>query len=252
MSSRLCLFALGIVFVCGCSTEVDSAAMKQFADAESQFASAKTPQDFLEAAIAYQAILDRGIESATVYYNQGNAFMNAEERGRAIASFRRGERLQPGDPLLQANLQTALGEVSSAGNKSFVDMLFFWQNWIGYPTKFLVTTICLSLLVMFGMLASLLRNSPCKSIAWGLAAITVVAALSTGWDWYRFDVSQSGVVVESAMPRKGNSEKYEPSFTKPLPDGTEFTVAEQRGDWYLIDVPAVGSGWLQSDAVVIY
>ena len=57
----------------------------------------------------YQAILDRGYVSGVVLYNQGNAFMRAGQRGRAVAAYRQARRYLGPDPFLEANLAYALG-----------------------------------------------------------------------------------------------------------------------------------------------
>ena len=151
--------------VCGCSGTADVAVMKDFERAEKKFSAAKTPSEYLEAAIAYQSILDRGFRSGIVLYNQGNAFMNANQRGRAIAAYRQAQRLRPGDPLVEANLQTALAGVAVPHQKPLMETLLFWQNWIGYSTKFLVATGLLLLTAVCGFLAVVPAPITCELLS---------------------------------------------------------------------------------------
>jgi len=59
---------------------------------------------FKEAARAYEALADRGIESPTIYFNLGNAWYKAGQNGRAIAAYLHAERLAPRDPNIRFNL----------------------------------------------------------------------------------------------------------------------------------------------------
>ena len=93
----------------GCARSPDMESAQQFQAAQATFDAAETPEDFLRAAGLYQAILDRGYQSGAVLYNQGNAFMRAGQRGRAIACYRQAQRYRPRDPYLDHNLRYALG-----------------------------------------------------------------------------------------------------------------------------------------------
>ena len=57
----------------------------------------------------YQSLLDRGIRSGAILYNQGNAFMKAGHRGQAIAAYLEAKRYLPRNPYLDANLRFAQG-----------------------------------------------------------------------------------------------------------------------------------------------
>ena len=59
--------------------------------------------------------LDRGQISGAVLYNQGNAFMQAGQRGRAIAAYRQARRYLGPDLFLEANLAYALGNQPAVG-----------------------------------------------------------------------------------------------------------------------------------------
>jgi uncharacterized protein YgiM (DUF1202 family) len=53
------------------------------------------------------------------------------------------------------------------------------------------------------------------------------------------------------VARKGNSETYEPSFKDPLHSGTEFTLIEDRGDWYQIELADARTCWVTSKDVAL-
>ena len=124
----LWLLCLGLLPGCGQPLDLDSA--RRFQEAEKVFSQAKSAEDFLKAAAMYQEILDRGQVSGAVLYNQGNAFMQAGQRGRAIAAYRQARRYLGPDPFLEANLAYALGNQPAVRRRPLVEHLLFWQDWL--------------------------------------------------------------------------------------------------------------------------
>ena len=82
-----------------------------------------------------QEILDRGLLSGAVLYNQGNAFMRAGQRGRAIAAYRQARRYL-GPIRSWRPIWPTPWEISPARRRPLVEHLLFWQDWISYPAKF--------------------------------------------------------------------------------------------------------------------
>ena len=136
------LWFAGLVLLSGCSRPLDLDSSRLFQEAEKTFAAAKSPDEFLKAAAMDQEILDRGQISGAVLYNQGNAFMQAAQRGRAIAAYRRARRYLGPDPLLEANLSYALGNQPAVRRRPLVEYLLFWQDWLSYPDKFYLAAGC--------------------------------------------------------------------------------------------------------------
>ncbi len=249
------LLALAAGGAVGCRGAVDDTAAQRFAAANQAFAAAESRQQFLEVANRYQEILDQGVLSGAVLYNQGNAWMRAGEVGRAIASYRRALRFRPRDPQLAANLRSAVSATAVPVDSAPVwGYLFFWQNWLSYPEKFvlttalLVVTLILGLLMRFPAVGAVSRRCALLS-----GALWTLSLLSTGWDWHRFERIEHGVViVDEVIPRKGNSENYEPAFTEVVREGAEFQVLARRGDWLHIRLGTSGDAWVERRDVVTY
>jgi uncharacterized protein YgiM (DUF1202 family) len=78
-------------------------------------------------------------------------------------------------------------------------------------------------------------------------------AFSAAYDWYRYDYTTCGVVVQDqTVARKGNSESYETAFTEPLVEGTTFKVVQRRGDWILIRLPGGEEAWIEKENAAVY
>ena len=60
------------------------------------------------------------------------------------------------------------------------------------------------------------------------------------------------MIVDEVIPRKGNSENYEPAFTEVVREGAEFQVLARRGDWLHIRLGTSGDAWVERRDVVTY
>jgi hypothetical protein len=246
------LFALLVLFA-GCSRPLDPDSTKLFQEAEKTFAAAKTPEDFLKAAALDQEILDRGQVSGAVLYNQGNAFMRAGERGRAIAAYRQAQRYLGRDPLLQANLAYALGDRVPVTRRPLIEYLLFWQDWLSYPAKFQLTAAGVMATFLIAVTALFVYRRLMARLALVGAALSLLLAFSAGYDWHRYQWKVHGVVVEKhTVARKGNAESYEPALTAALDEGVEFDLLERRGEWLWIRLAGDQEGWIPEKNAVVY
>ena len=247
------LAALFLLPGIGCHRTVELEVASMLDRAQETFDRAQSQDDFLLAAGQYQAILDRGVVSGAVLFNQGNAYVRAGQRGRAIASYRRAKRYRPRDPYLDANLRFALGTDAPVRRRGLVGFLLFWQDWISYPDKFHFTgaMAVVSFLLAFGVLVGRRRLFARLTIA--SLCLTLLLAISAAYDWHRYESVVRGVVVgDRVVARKGNATSYEPAFTEPLVEGTEFRLVERRGDWVLMHLDAGPEGWVEKRMVQLY
>ena len=247
----------------GCSEAPDLEASRQFQEAEQRFNQAASPDDFARAAHQYSRIGDGNGEhdgdfvSGAVLYNTGNAWMRAGNVGQALAAYRQAQRYRPRDAYLAANLQNALtaaGRAAEAERKGLAGYVFFWQNWLSYPEKFITTTVLLALVLLASLTGQLTKHrTPLRRFSIVMAVLCLLSATSAARDWYRFTQTTHAVVTaDQAIARKGNSDNYAAAFTDPLPAGTEGVVLEDRADWLHLEFGDAGTGWLPRRSVVTY
>lgn len=225
--------------------------------AQETFQQAASPEDYLRAAGLFQEILDAGAVSGAILYDQGNAYLRAGQVGRAIAAYRQAQRFRPRDPYLAANLEQALERAGQAEpSPSIWDQILFWRNWLGYREVFVAMVTMATVTFLFAAAAVLWPERGglvwfCRRAALVPGALTVLLVAVAAYDWYRFAGTSHGVVTAAeVVARKGSGETYQPAFTKPLGEGTEFQVVDRRGDWLLIQLPSGPEGWIPSaDAV---
>lgn len=246
-------FSIVLLAAAGCSARVDPALYAKFQAAQDRFEQANEPRQFLQAAATYQEILDAGIVSGAVLYNQGNAFMRAGERGRAIACYRQAKRHRPRDPYLDANLRYALSEQEAGRSKPIFAYVLFWSEWISYHGKFQLSLGCALVTFCLSVAGLYVRPRLMKRIATIALCITIAAVISAAYDWYRFSHIKHGVVIaDEVVARKGDSETYQPAFTQPLAEGTEFQVLDQRNGWTQLRLEGTQDGWVPSKEVMVY
>lgn len=237
----------------GCRRTLDPDSAAAFEHAQQSFDAAQNPTDFLLAASRFQQLLDRGVKSGAIFYNQGNAYMRGGKRGQAIACYRQAKRYRPRDPQLDANLQFALGSLPRSDSKPLIEYVLFWQNWLSYSGKFQLSISAAALTLLLALVGLFLDSTIWRRAAAGLLVITFLSCCSALYDWYRYEYTKHGVVTSpTVIARKGNSETYEPAFTSQLAEGTEFTITDQRGDWLLMKLPAGQEGWVKRSDVVTY
>ena len=221
--------------------------------AQARFLQSKGPEDYLEVASLYQEVLDRGFVNGAVFFNQGNAFMRAGRRGEAVAAYEQALRYRPRDRELRANLDLARGGAKK-GSRSLIDTIFFWQDMLSYPGKFQAAALAGAAALLLG-LAGLVRagSAVLRRAALLSLLITLILCASAGLDWMRFGATRHGVVIAAeAVARKGNAESFAPAFTRPLEEGTEFTLREERGEWLLIRLEEGPEAWIRRDAARLF
>jgi tetratricopeptide (TPR) repeat protein len=244
-------FALA-AFSGGCARAVDPDLVEKFEAAQQTFDNAKRPEDYAKAAMLDQEILDRWGPSGAVFYNQGNSWMQAGQPGRAVAAYRQAQRYNPRIPFLDSNLATALGD-APARKQPVMETILFWQNWLGYAEKFYAAAVAALVSFALGVVLLFRSNRWIHRLTYASLIVTAILAFSAGYDWYRFDATEYGVVIQpQTIARKGNGETYEAAFNKPLPEATEFRVVEHRGDWLLVQLPDGNDAWIDSRAAAIY
>lgn len=204
---------------------------------------------FTEAAGKFQLLVDAGLRNGKLYYNLGNAWLEGSQLGKAIANYRRAERLIPDDPRLQANLRYARSlcrnQIPPSGETAFLRTLFFWHYATSLRGRFLAA---LTVYILFWLLMTARFWWP--RFRWRYLLIPcLIVWLTVGMSVAVTTIQQSrhryGVVTANDVAvRKGNGLGFELQFKEPLHEGVEFEVLEQRLDWLRIQLADGKTGWI--------
>jgi len=213
---------------------------------------------FRTSAERFQMLVDDGIQNGELFYDLGNAWYQAGDLGRSIASYLRAQRLMPDDPRLEANLAWARSvvrpQIAPDDHEALLRRLAFWHDGWSLQTR-LVVFSAFWLILWGALLVRALRRYQGWNYLSGIAAI--VAVLLGGS--IMLDVSANGtrttgvLVGNDVVIRKGNAESFQPQFEEPMHQGVEFKVLEERPDWLHIELNNGSSGWIPAnDAEIVH
>jgi hypothetical protein len=243
------LLVLVLAGLSACGSETASGA--QMAEANRLYEAGQ----YAEAVVAYQALVDAGVEDGVLYYNLGNAHFKAGDLGRAILNYRRAQALLPRDPDVAANLQLARAQAIDRleTEDEGVVVGLVRRVLVEWATLDEVAGVALGLWALLCALvvAAILWRRGRQGLRYVIAAVGVTLALSLLSIIIRIgDVrgGSPGVVVAQAVEvRSGPGEDYLAEFT--LHTGAEIQVLAQRDDWVRIALPGDLQGWVPGEAV---
>jgi tetratricopeptide (TPR) repeat protein len=214
---------------------------------------AKAQVQFRVAAVCYEALRGRGFVSATLYRNQGNAYLLAGELPRAILAYRRGLRLSPGDESLQLHLERARGHVARDGAGEFgrppdVGVRFYLS-----PAALMILGVLFYSGCWLALTAWWMSR---RALLLGVAA--VAGALSAAaFDHlvverrHRLDDANHPLIVvakDQVELRSGNGKAYPPRYDSKLRRGVEARCLYERPGWLQIELTGGQVGWIPRDA----
>ena len=213
-------------------------------------------RQFSNAAAGYEQLIRSGHGSATLYFNLGNAWFKAGQKGRALAAYRQAQQLAPRDPSARFNLQFVRKQVTGSDTisrplwKRFLSALTLnewtvlatagWWLWLGL----------LALREVRPDLRSALRG---YTAAAGLLMVLLGASLGAAI-YQEAEIRAAVVVVPSAVVRRGPLEESQVFYQ--MSDGSEVTVLDEKQvsdteSWLQVRDDSRRVGWLKRDQVVV-
>jgi len=212
--------------------------------------------NYRKAISAFETLIRSGIRNGKLYYNLGNVYFRLNDLSRAIVNYRRALRLMPGSSQIRENLKYARSRVHDkiemSGKRELVRSLFFWHFDTSLRSRTIAAIACYVLIWVLLIVAVFFRWHPLRWAMTAAIVLTVALGVSCAADNYAHRHSLEGVIAaEEVTLRKGNGISYEPKYSEPLHSGTEFSVVEQRGNWYHILLNNGKTGWIQATSAEI-
>lgn len=230
-------------------------ALNDFEQAQ-QLLTADGPQArklFAAAAKRFENLSASGVVNGRLEFNIGNAYLQADDLGRAMLHYRRAERLIPRDPLLADNLAEAkkrcLINIAPTGRSVFLRNLLFWH----YQTSFAErATLALIAYALFWIVLTVRNLAPRLSINVAcllLGGLAVGLASSLAVEQWNDRRAPAGVVTAmDVVVFKGPGTGYQRLFEQPLQPGVEFILRERRAGWWNVELPDGRAGWINESA----
>jgi len=209
--------------------------------------------DYEQAIAGYTALLQHGYCSGVILYNLGNAYLRNGELGRAIASYRRSQVLEPRNEDLLANLafarKTAKDALTPPQPSAVSAILFFWHYDLS-PSELALAALVLNLLFWLAMGAALLRRGS-EALRWIRAVLLILLlACLTSLVVHLFVPQRLAVIIpQEVNVRTGPSEEAVVHFK--LHAGSEVSVKDERDGWFRVALPDGQQGWVGSETVEV-
>jgi len=206
-----------------------------------------------KALLRFERLVAEGnVNNGKLYYNIGNIYFLLNDIGRAILNYRRAEQYIPNDPNLIKNIAYVTGmrqdRLKLQDNEKILQTLFFFHYDLSFQTRLLLFGLAY---ISFWIFASIRIFSRRPFTAWGLGVtllFTLLFASSLFIDRSGFMTNRDGVILApEIIGRQGDAESYQPSFADPLHAGTEFTLLEDRGAWWQIELPDGQRSWIPAN-----
>lgn len=207
--------------------------------------------DFVGAGKCFQAMVEKGVRNANVYFNLGNAYLKNGEVGKAIACYRRAEFLSPRDKDIKTNLEIARASIT-------ID-----DQTIGNPSSSRSLTVLLSpgestgLAYIFAYLVAFVVVAACfvkKSIRMVLLKIMVVLTIClvffssvTIYKMSEVKHNDYGVLIGSTPIMAGPGAAFEDIGR--LSQGMEVKILSESGLWLEVRLANGIVGWVPKESV---
>lgn len=210
-----------------------------FAKANADFAAGHYP-----AAIAgYESLVKDRQWNASLFYDLGNAYFRADDRGRAILNYERALALDPNQPEAKANLQLVRDQTRA---------LELAPGWAEQHLDFLTPTqyAWLAAVAFWGAAAILcgLYLARRRPVVW-IFALLLAGTVGAGAAFavYQFEMGRSGrdvaiITSKNVQARLATAESAGTVLV--LPPGSEIKILSTRGDWIYADLPNDLQGWI--------
>ena len=192
------------------------------------------------------------VRNASLYVNLGNAALQAERIGPAIAAYRQALLLNPRGTQAIQNLAYARSLlptwIRQEDSRPWVDTLFFWRAFASRGQVVVFAAASFLAATIFFSVGVVKQQPVVRNIALAPLLIWGITTVSLAFD--RDGAHQQDVVVISeTILYAADSENSAPLPFKPLPSGAEVLRLQQRDQWSEIQLHNTQTGWVRTSAI---
>ncbi|MFN8627217.1 MAG: BatD family protein [Candidatus Binatia bacterium] len=205
------------------------------------------------AAAEYEQLLRTGLASGNLYFNLGNAYFKAGEKGKAILNYERARRLIPGDPDLAANLAYAqsLTETAACTPGLWETVVFPLAHRLS-TERLLWTTSAAYTALMIALVAFRLWSRRPRWL-FHLATLLGVAMLGTGVSLAHRLLTEDGQRHAVVIGRGETPTRFEPADNGTvhylLKEGAIVRIVAARDHWLEVARCDGRRGWIEHTSI---
>lgn len=202
----------------------------------------------------YESIVARGVESAPLYYNLGNAYFRNGDLGRAVLNYMKARKLAPADNDIRDNLEFAkqYTNIQMEGVK-LNPISSFLESLVGTYRLNTLAWVSSAIFILFMILLSLRYGLGIRNAAVRVGIVTVLIFLVIA-SWlttfkYRNDyLTQRAVIIAEECPvTTGPSD--ESDIELEAAPGLVVEILSESGDYYNVLFENKRRGWIKKELV---
>ncbi len=211
---------------------------------------------YQEAVSLYEKIAEMEWESASLYYNLGNAYYQKGMLGKAILNYERALRLNPSDEAIRHNLRIAVGQ--TADRIEPLPRLFFldWHDRyvllqpVDAWAKNVIILVFLTALfiALFFVARKKVYKQLCAGVSMVLILLTLAGFYAAGRQYYTVHEKQEAIVMASrVVVKSAPGERGIDLFL--VHEGTRVEISNTVRDWSEIRLANGNIGWIERRAL---
>ena len=250
---------IGLVFVCwslgSCLAQSPVPADSWFDEGNAAY----NEGNYDQALDRYNAIVDSGLESASLYYNMGNTYYKMRDYPHAILFYEKALKLDPSNEEIRTNLEIAnlaIVDKITPVPKSFIvkwreslGSLFSADGWAWVS----VAAFAILLLCLFAFLMSRRTGMRKAGFFIGLLAVLCLAlsvcfAVQKQKDMKYQD--EAIIMTPTVTVKSSPSENSVDLFV--LHEGSKVRIMDSANNWNQIRIADGSVGWLQAENMIAF
>jgi len=202
----------------------------------------------------YNSIIDKGFESAELYYNIGNAYFKSEDIANAILYFEKAKKIKPNDEDINYNLEVANSRISDKIEE--IPELFFVKWWRNIKNLYCVDTwakisvFTISFFFVLALVYFMSKNNLMRKFSFFSGIILIILftiSLNFSIKKYKSTINQNeGIIFTPSITVKSSPNKNSVDLFV-VHEGTKIKVIDELGEWVEIKIANGSVGWLKKE-----
>jgi len=214
--------------------------------------------DFAKAGELYESVLKEKGESATVYYNLGNAYYKANKIAQSILNYERALLLDPGNSDIRFNLEMAklktVDKIDPVGEFFLTSWFRSVQNLLSTDAWSTFAIVCFILLIGCLFLFFFSRKILIKRLSFYVGICLLVLAVFGNIFAYNQDKrlterNSAIIFVPTTTIKSSPADSGTDLFI--LHEGTKVKLKSKIGDWNEIETADGNVGWIKSGEIEV-
>lgn len=207
---------------------------------------------YSEAIDSYQKVIDKNFESATLYYNLGNAYFKNEENGKALLWYERALKFDPSNEDIQHNIAFVNQKLEDKIDVLPELLLTRWYNTIASSmtsNQWATFSIIAFIIILLSILTFLLVRIPWikSSSIFVLFFSLLFFIFSILFSYRNRTISEKhpeAIILKSVINGKSTpNESGTDLFV--IHEGLKVKITDQLNDWVEIKLPNGEKGWIK-------